>query len=668
MLNLNTDFLWRSCRTRFAICGLICLAVLSLSACEQTSGPAKVITIDGRGSGRIFDGIGGVSAGASSRLLIDYPEPYRSQILDYLFKPDYGASLQHLKVEIGSDANSTDGSEPSFARTRAEMARPDFNRGYEWWLMQEAEKRNPHIVLDSLPWGAPGWIGHGNFYSQDMANYVAEFVEGGRKAHDLDIQYTGIWNETRHDPAYVKLLHTTLLSHHLLTRIVCCDETPTQNPWSIVEEMTKDHGLRSAVAAVSVHYPRSKSPEAAKASGKPLWSSEDHPLPVSVWRNPHKDDWARGRLLARLYNLNYIEGRFTATEIWALITSYYDILAAPASGLMYANTPWSGFYKVQSPVWVTAQTTQVAQPGWRYIDAACGYLPGGGTYVTLKSPSTGDYSVIVETVGAQARQPVTFHLTGGLSDGSVHVWETNASKSFEHVANINPRDKSFSFTFDPDSVYSLTTTTGQHKGTATPPPAAPFPFPYSESFEKTKAGQSPPYFADQDGAFEVHACTGRAGRCLEQMVIRKPIAWHGTLPNPYTIVGSSDWRDYSLGVDVRMEGEGEVALLGRVDDANVFKDGKAHWPSGYILLVNQDGLWRLISTKYRKPTVRLASGKISFSARKWHHLELRFHGSNIEALIDGRTVAKTTDAGHSHGMAGVGTGWNQAEFDNFLVH
>ena len=34
-----------------------------------------------------FDGHGGLSAGGSSRLLIDYEEPYRSQILDYLYKP-----------------------------------------------------------------------------------------------------------------------------------------------------------------------------------------------------------------------------------------------------------------------------------------------------------------------------------------------------------------------------------------------------------------------------------------------------------------------------------------------------------------------------------------------------------------------------------------------------
>lgn len=48
-----------------------------------------------------FEGIGGLSAGASSRLLYDYPEPQRSDILDLLFKPFEGASLDILKVEIG---------------------------------------------------------------------------------------------------------------------------------------------------------------------------------------------------------------------------------------------------------------------------------------------------------------------------------------------------------------------------------------------------------------------------------------------------------------------------------------------------------------------------------------------------------------------------------------
>ena len=85
------------------------------------------VTLDGHRLGRTFEGIGALSAGASSRLLIDYPEPSRSQILDFLFKSNYGAGFQHLKVEIGGDVNSTDGCEPSHMHTRHDE---NYQRGY----------------------------------------------------------------------------------------------------------------------------------------------------------------------------------------------------------------------------------------------------------------------------------------------------------------------------------------------------------------------------------------------------------------------------------------------------------------------------------------------------------------------------------------------------------
>src|SRR5271169_2751112 len=163
-------------KMKFGLCSwLLVGAVFSAAALD--------ITLDPRLPGRVFDGIGAVSAGASSRLLIDYPEPQRSQILDYLFKPGYGAALQLLKVELGSDVNSTDGSEPSHMRSAT-----DHNslRGYEWWLMAEAHKRNPHIVLEILPWGAPAWVGSGSpgnttLYTAKMAEYVADFIQTARR-------------------------------------------------------------------------------------------------------------------------------------------------------------------------------------------------------------------------------------------------------------------------------------------------------------------------------------------------------------------------------------------------------------------------------------------------------------------------------------------------------
>jgi len=48
---------------------------------------AEQILLDTTQEGRTFEGIGAVSAGGNSRLLIEYPEPQRSEILDYLFKP-----------------------------------------------------------------------------------------------------------------------------------------------------------------------------------------------------------------------------------------------------------------------------------------------------------------------------------------------------------------------------------------------------------------------------------------------------------------------------------------------------------------------------------------------------------------------------------------------------
>src|SRR6201996_8696458 len=420
------------------LASFVFLAVVGLSGCAKDT----TIVLDGAGKGRVYEGIGALSAGASSRLLYDYQEPYRGQVLDYLFKPGYGAALQHLKVEIGADVNSTDGSEPSSMRTRDDH---DYTRGYEWWLMEEARKRNPQIILDTLPWGAPGWVGNGKFYSQDMANYVADFLEGARKEHNLDIAYTGIWNERQFDSDYVKMLYHTLDQQNIPAKIVCCDEYPGEGlgQWSIVDTILKDPQINEAVHTVGVHYSlvdgKYTTPDNARTLKQRLWSSEDQP---NSGRGPILSrDWPiGGRILARLYNRNYLQAGFTKTEIWSPVTSYYDLLAAPNSGLMYANTPWSGHYDVQGAIWATAHTTQFAQPGWLYLDAASGMLPEQGSYVSLKSPNGKDWSMVIETINAKQPQKITLAAKGGLTSATIHVWETNNRHTFEHVGDLELQD------------------------------------------------------------------------------------------------------------------------------------------------------------------------------------------------------------------------------------
>jgi hypothetical protein len=61
---------------------------LSPNECKKT----QKIKLDGRNMGFVYDGVGAVSAGASSRLLVDYPEEQKNHILNLLFKPKFGAS------------------------------------------------------------------------------------------------------------------------------------------------------------------------------------------------------------------------------------------------------------------------------------------------------------------------------------------------------------------------------------------------------------------------------------------------------------------------------------------------------------------------------------------------------------------------------------------------
>src|SRR5215472_12905584 len=111
---------------------LACLVMAGAAAVAPQAHASTTISVNGASAGRTFGGIGAISGGGgNTRLLTDYPAAQQQQILNYLFKPGYGASLQILKVEIGGDTNSTDGSESSVEHARGSV---NCGAGYEWWL------------------------------------------------------------------------------------------------------------------------------------------------------------------------------------------------------------------------------------------------------------------------------------------------------------------------------------------------------------------------------------------------------------------------------------------------------------------------------------------------------------------------------------------------------
>ena len=115
------------------------------AALVQPSGtgplPVTTVTVTGAGGDRLYQGVGAVmGGGGNARYLMDYPEPERGQMLDYLFKPGYGAALQLLKLEIGGGANSSDGAEPSVEPVRGQV---NCDAGYEFSIARQAVARNP---------------------------------------------------------------------------------------------------------------------------------------------------------------------------------------------------------------------------------------------------------------------------------------------------------------------------------------------------------------------------------------------------------------------------------------------------------------------------------------------------------------------------------------------
>ena len=624
--------------------------LLTVTLCLVTLAGHAQIMVDPEAPGRVFDGIGALSAGASSRLLPDYPEQQQHDILDMLFKPKWGASLHHLKVELGSDCNSTSGTEPAHRRSREEA--PNYNRGYEWWLMKEARKRNSAIMLDCLEWGAPGWIGDGKFYSDDNIGYKIDFLNGALEHHGLDIAYIGIWNERMHNTEYVKRFKKALIGNGLEHVKIVGSDLCCGNQWAIAGQMATDPELMAAVDVIGDHYPESDcgydSSDDAKASGKPLWNAEG---------GPWKGTWEGFRALAKIYNRDYIIGRMTKTITWSLITSYYENLALPNSGLMKADSPWSGYYEVEPALWAAAHTTQFAEPGWRYIDQACGMNADSTlSYVTLVSADGKDISIIVEGMELESAEELTFRLPRSIK--SMSLWRSVFEKeSFAEQPGVKTRNGLLTINVEPGGLYSLTTTSGQRKGSYAIPGKKDFPLPYRENFEGYSLEATPRYISDQGGAFEVALRGDGKGKSLRQAITRPAIEWEGAVVNQ-TVTGCEFWEDYSVEADIFLPPYAHGSISGRVTETH-----RSHKePEAYTLRLHGDGTWFLYAA-----AKALARGKFDRREGEWNNARMEFSGDNIKGYIDGEPVFSVRDTTYTRGMVSLGSSFHHTEFDNLSV-
>lgn len=501
---------------------------------------------------------------------------------------------QILKVEIGGDAQSTDGSEPSHAHTLGEMAAPNFHRGYEAWLMVEARKRNPSIKLYGLPWAWPGFLRAGGDNplldnTNQTAEYVAAWVAGMRDAHGLRVDYVGCgWNEMDADikagvSVYARALRGALDARGLQsTRIVGADGHSFSD---ITGPMQDDPGLVAVLDVLGAHYPGTHGPGAA-GQGKKAWSSEDY----------SQDAGGVGPACwTRVINRNFVSGNLTATIAWNLVDAYYEGLPFGRNSLMTAHWPWSGHYSVDNPVWASAHTTQFTASGWMYspVGRGSGWLPAGGTYVTLVPPP-GPKADGLNTISGQppmtmvvekmdphqsacrwegvgndttpADETVSFQLHGDLASvTSLQLWSSlmvdpsaNGSDVFVKGPRLSVADGRVDLDLRVNHVYTLTTLDQGQKGffEAIPNISGFFKNPsqgYADNFDSYNISREAAFFSDMAGSWEiVQSRDADHGRVMRQMVPEQPVFGIRTEVRPISLIGESTFVDTIVALDIMM--------------------------------------------------------------------------------------------------------------------
>jgi Glycosyl hydrolase family 59 len=680
--------------------------------------PTTRITIPGHGGDRVFDGVGAIlGGGGNARYLLDYPRRQRTQIMDYLFKPGYGAALQILKLEIGGDANSSDGAEASTEHTRGSV---NCRAGYELTIAQRALALNPRLKIYGLQWAAPGWVKRrsGTRFTPRDITYLLGWL-GCARRRGVPVSYLGGWNESDtgvHHRWFRELRHALNSHGYRRVQIVASDSSGNHAGWHYVGDRSAailgTHNVCGVPTGIAGPATRCTSPWSRHHhTRQPLWASELGGMDAGAQpgcRVPCAP--AFDRAVVR----GYVDARLTGFLEWPVLDAMPPGLPFENRGLVTASQPWAGSYRVNAMTWATAQLTQVAYPPsgrtrWRYVNSASGLLRGhraSGSYVTLlrkvrvqhrarhhKTRTTSRvtaWSTIVEATTATTAQRARFHVAGALARHVVHVWASDFSGAstrwFARQRSIRPgRDGTFSLDIRPGWVYSLTTTSGPGHGRARGRAAAPLRLPVTESLASSgRAGRGddePPYLAAQDGAFELSRCRvadRRTRRCTTQQAAATPVFWHNGGAGrdahfPYAVIGSRSWGDYQVSVDVLVPRGGTAGVIGRFGcRRSVPHIGQFN---GYVFDVASNGTWRLIRNADPHPggdartsstgcsggpraRQTLASGTLGhrLGSRTWYRLSLAMSGASITASVGSRAVAQVSDSAWLTGLAGLEAG------------
>ncbi len=692
------------------LCGAMAVPA-GIPMAAHAEGLTRSVTIDGNkaitNTQRLWRGAGMVSANNSSRLLLDYksesPEAYW-ELLEYIFGEE-GIGINHLKLEMGADINSSSGTEPCVKRTEDEPA--DVTRGAGYQLAADAKKINPDLTLDMLYWSEPLWVTNAEDVYAARYKWYKETLDAAYNTYGLVFDYVSCTrNERAADTEWIKYLSKSLKSEtncpydYSKIKIVAGDEVCT---WSIAGKIIKfeDAELLDAIDVIGSHYTSWADDRAAKLRdeyGKELWLSEGS-SPMEYAQGAFRVD-SEGTGLNAINGMLDIANRIitmvpgggmTLYEYQPVVSSYYDGVCYCQKQLITANEPWSGDYMLDSGFYMSLHFSQFMKKGWAFIEDACfadGKAGGDGhalvdatySYITATDTDTGDYSFIVTNT---TDKPITYFITAenlAKADKPVYVWETRANDGgewnenfFKCVDTITPTEDNGTYTYSvtvkPNSLVTLSTLETEEKTYHTEKSEV-LPLPYTDDYEYegyaedylSSRGNAPRYTTDEGGAFEVANVDGN--NVLMQMITPdiKAEEWGGT-PAPETSFGDDRWFNYAVSVKTKLcasdnpsENYSGVGLRYCLGESS---------KSGWWLSVYEDGTWKFKRNKRIK-----AEGVIEdFDKDAWNTLRVEAQENTVRAYFNGTLLSEivSDEPMLSAGRAALYSSYNRNCFDDFAA-
>ena len=638
----------------------------------------------GANVGAAYDGTGVIAGEGASRLLADYDAAISGRILDLLFLPGLLASLDIVKIEIGGDGNSIQGSTPSHRHAQAEA--PNFARGSQTWLAAQAKARNPGLTVVALAWSFPGWLVTSGSPFGDCAlagpclaaTYVAEWVNGVRDALGLVVDVVGtlsdFWDAAS-EPSFVKALRARLDAAGLAAVRIVCGEDGT---WSCAEAALADADLAAAVTVFSTHG-AAKPSAAAAALGKRLWAT--HRSSQGEAAN------LRGAaVLGAELSADAATG-FSATLVWGALCAAYDGTPEHNNGLIRADSPTTGFFSVTPSLYAVAHTSRFARPGWLTLDAAKttdgGVLARGGTYrLRYSSGANPAWALVIckfatggNDAGNNRVSPefATFQLAGALypaSGATAYVFVTaygaagNRNASFlTNTQNITVIGGHFSLWLDANTHITITNVAPAAPPPVLTPPAVPAAFPAifssDAAWATARPGQSPPLLSDVSGAFEM-VDDATAGVAVKQMAASKPFTRYGTDTAPHAILGDQAWSDVSASVEVFLRSASDSALFGvrcsgLHDAENGYVTGMDAMPCAAWLNVSASS-WFVVTRLDSEAVFLGGGGAGAVAVGAWSPLRMVARGPRV-VVSAGHTLLVSFDSSKAPGPAAPAAGF-----------